>query len=119
MHMPLHEKKGVFTNVAYFKNNAFKDQIGEKDVHMLSTAVTNFTYVDPEEFPLKDPPMKFLSVDNHSVNITLGDYLEDGTLKDVISVHYHNIPVISKMGKEIMPLYFRLLFGFENPQVIR
>ncbi len=98
--------EGVDVNVAYFRNTVFKEQIRERDVERLSKAVGNFYFVN--RLPIDNPPVKFLGVDDHSLHITFGDYLDDGTMKDVVSVHYHNIPVISNIVSKAFPEYFRL-----------
>lgn len=98
--------KGINVNVAYFNNKEFKEQISEEDLKRLSQSVENLYYV--RRLPIKNPPVKFLAVDDHSLHITFGDYLEDGLLKDVVSVHYYNIPVISNLVRNALPRYFRI-----------
>jgi sugar-specific transcriptional regulator TrmB len=105
------EKRGVPTKLAYFENETFKDQAQKKDEERLSGVVSTFYPVPSTRFPIKNPPVKFLVVDDHSVQVTLGDYLEDGKLKDVISVHYYNVPAFSNVAKRIVSSYFELLFG--------
>lgn len=94
----------INVNVAYFNNKEFKEQT--EDIEMLSQAVENLYYV--RRLPIKNPPVKFLAVDDHSLHITFGDYLDDGILKDVVSVHYYNIPVISNLVKKALPRYFKI-----------
>lgn len=98
--------ENVDVNLAYFRNTEFKEQIREEDVDRLSKVVGNFYIV--RHLPIANPPVKFLAVDDHSLHITFGDYLDDGTLKDVISVHYHNIPVIRNIASKAFPEYFKL-----------
>jgi sugar-specific transcriptional regulator TrmB len=105
------KENNVSTKVAYFENEIFKDQASEEVEAELSRAVNVFYPVPGDRFPIRNPPLKFLIVDDHTVHITMGDYLEDGTLKDVISVHYYNVPAFSKMAKKIAVPYFELLFG--------
>jgi sugar-specific transcriptional regulator TrmB len=93
-------------NVAYFKNAELKEQIGEEDLERLSEVTGNFYYV--RHLLIKNPPAKFLTIDDHSLHITVGDYLDDGILKDVVSVHYYNIPVICNIVGKAFPQYFKL-----------
>jgi sugar-specific transcriptional regulator TrmB len=107
----------INVNLAYFKNREFKEQIGEEDAERLSQAAGNFYFV--RRLPIKNPPVKFLAVDDHSLHITVGDYLDDGVLKDVVSVHYYNIPVIRNIVSKAFPRYFKLftkLRIFEGPK---
>jgi sugar-specific transcriptional regulator TrmB len=97
---------GINANLAYFKNMEFKEQISEEDVDRLSQAVQNFYFA--QRLPIKNPPVKFLVVDDHSLHITFGDYLDDGTLKDVVSVHYYNLPVIRNIARKALPRYFKI-----------
>lgn len=96
----------VNVNLAYFRNMEFKEQIGEEDVERLSQAVQNFYFV--RRLPIKNPPVKSLAVDDHSMHVTFGDYLDDGMLKDVVSVHFYNIPVICNLVSKVYPRYFKL-----------
>jgi sugar-specific transcriptional regulator TrmB len=105
------KKRGVLTKLAYFENEMFKDQAQKKDEEKLSKVVSTFYPVPSTRFPIKNPPVKFLVVDDHSVQVILGDYLEDGKLRDVISVHYYNVPAFSNVAKRIVASYFDLLFG--------
>lgn len=105
------KKNGVSTKVAYFENEMFKDQTSKEDEAKLSKTVSIFYPIPNTRLPIKNPPVKFLIVDDHSLHITLGDYLEDGTLKDVISVHYYNVPALSKVVKRLAASYFELLSG--------
>lgn len=104
-------KKGIITNLAYFENSVFRDQIGGEDLRRLEDSVANFYSVPSEKLPIKNPPAKVLIVDEESIHITFGDYLEKGMLKDVISVHYHNIPTITRMLSRLAPEYFKLIFS--------
>lgn len=104
-------KKGIITNLAYFENSVFRDQIREEDVRRLKDSVVNFYSVPSEKLPIKNPPAKVLIVDEESIHITFGDYLEKSMLKDVISVHYHNIPTISRMLSRLAHEYFKLIFS--------
>lgn len=105
------KEHGVSTKVAYFENKMFIDQSSKGDEKRLSEAVDVFHPVPSDRLPIGKTPIKFLIVDDHSVHITLGDYLEDGTLKDVISVHYYNVPAFSNVARKIAVSYFELLFG--------
>ena len=104
-------ESGVATNLACFRNATFKEQAEEKYIKKLSEIVTSFYPVPPANFPIPNPPAKFLLVDEHSVQIILGDYLDDGALRDVISVHYYNIPAFPTVVKKIVPVYFKMFFG--------
>lgn len=97
---------GINANLAYFKNREFKEQILEEDVERLSQEVQNFYFA--KRLPIKNPPVKFLVVDDHSLHITFGDYLDDGMLKDVVSVHYYNIPAIRNIASKALPRYFKI-----------
>ena len=104
-------KNNVRTKLAYFENEIFKDQASKEAEEELSSVVDSFYPVPADMFLIRNPPVKFLLVDDHTVHITMGDYLEDGTLKDVISAHYYNMPTFSKMARKIADSYFDLLFG--------
>ena len=55
--------------------------------------------------------MKILAVDGREICVAFADYFEDGFLKDVISIHYHEIPAASAIAKRLLPLYMKTLFG--------
>ncbi len=105
------KENGVEVKLAYFENELFKEQADIKNEVPLSKTATHFYPVPSATFWIKNPPARILIVDDHSILITLGDYLEDGTMKGVISVHYYNVPAFSRVAKKIAASYFDILFG--------
>lgn len=105
------KKTGVEIKLAYFENELFKEQADIKNEGTLSKMATHFYPVPSATFWIKNPAARVLIVDDHSILITLGDYLEDGTMKDVISVHYYNVPAFSTVAKKIAASYFESMFG--------
>lgn len=102
---------GANINIMWFRNEVFSDQAGGEWIEKLSELSDRFHVISPEKTPIKNPPTKMLIVDDHSALIVAGDYLDDGNLKGVTSVHYHNVPVMSDVMKKLSLQFMGHLSG--------
>ncbi|NOZ76679.1 MAG: TrmB family transcriptional regulator [Euryarchaeota archaeon] len=102
---------GARVEVIWFDNRSYRGQVDGSWVEEFSRLADRFHTVQSERTLLKNPPTNMLLVDGHSALIMVGDYLDDGRLKDVISVHYHNVPAISKVMKKLFVQFSGYLSG--------
>lgn len=102
---------GAAVHMMWYDNGFYQEQVGGKWVDRFSGIADEFHLLTPEKAPIKNPPTKMLLVDDHSALIVVGDYLDDGHLKDVISVHYHNVPALSQVMKKLALQVFESLQG--------
>jgi sugar-specific transcriptional regulator TrmB len=104
-------ERGVEVYMAVYDNPDFKDGVSPEMLTEFSTYSHEF-YLVPRDFhPFPLPPVKLLVVDERDVNIVFGDYLETGSLKDAISVHYHNISGMGVVARKIAPMCFETFFA--------
>lgn len=104
-------RRGVEIYMAVYDNPDFKDGASPEMLAEFSAFSREF-YLIPRDFhPFPLPPVKLLVVDERDINIVFGDYLETGSLKDAISVHYHNISGMSVIAKKIVPMSFETFFA--------
>jgi sugar-specific transcriptional regulator TrmB len=104
-------ERGVEIHMAVYDNPDFKEGVPAEMLGKFSAYSTEF-YLIPRDFhPFPLPPVKLLAVDERDVNIVFGDYLETGSLKDAISVHYHNISGMDVVARKIAPMCFGTLFA--------
>ncbi len=97
--------------MAVYDNPDFKDGASPEMLAEFSAFSREF-YLIPRDFhPFPLPPVKLLAVDERDINIVFGDYLETGSLKDAISVHYHNISGMGVVARKIAPMCFETLFA--------
>jgi len=105
------KEKNINTNVVYLDNKYFKEQTKHEQVQKLKRLIKNFYFIPNDAISVPFPPMKILTVDGREICVAFADYFEDGLLKDVISIHYHEIPAASAIAKRLVPLYMKTLFG--------
>ncbi len=103
--------KGATVHIMWYDNQFYLDQVGGEWVDRFAGIADEFRLLTPEKAPIKNPPTKMLLVDDHSAYIAVGDYIDDGTLKDVISVHYHNVSALTQVMKKLALQIFESLQG--------
>lgn len=104
-------ERGVEVYMAVYDNPDFKEGVPPEMLVEFSDFSREF-YLVPRDFhPFPLPPVKLLIVDERDLNIVFGDYLETGSLKDAISVHYHNISVMGVVARKIAPMCFETFFA--------
>jgi len=104
-------ERGVEVYMAVYDNPDFKDGVSSEMLAEFSDFSRKFYFIPRDFHPVPLPPVKLLVVDERDVNIVFGDYLETGSLKDAISVHYHNISGMSVIAKKIAPMFFETFFA--------
>ncbi len=104
------KEKNIDTNIVYLDNKYLKEQAEHGHIEKLKNITRNFYFVPTDFIPIPSPPIKILTVDGKEICVIFGDYFEDGLLKDVVSVHYHEIPAASTIAKRLLPKYIEILF---------
>ncbi|NOZ82558.1 MAG: TrmB family transcriptional regulator [Euryarchaeota archaeon] len=103
------EERGVEVFLVVHQNPAFRESADRETLLRFAEHATKFCLVPSTSLPL--PPLKLLYVDGMEVCIAFGDFLETGTLRDAISVHYHRIPAVYAVARRIAPLYFNEVYS--------
>lgn len=103
--------RNINTNVVYLDNKYLKEQIECEHIGKLKKLIKKFYFIPSDAISVPFPPVKILTVDGREICVAFGDYFEDGLLKDVVSVHYHEIPAASVIAKKLLPLYMETIFG--------
>ena len=102
-------ERGVELHLAVHQNPHFRDGAGREMLLRFGEHASRFCIIPPHAIPL--PPLKILYIDARDVCIAFGDFLETGTLRDAISVHYHRIPAVCAVAKRIAAPYFREIYA--------
>ncbi len=103
--------RGVEIFMVVYDNPHFNDGAAPEELSRFSSFCRRFCLLPRDFHPFPLPPLKILLVDDRDVNIVFGDYFETGSLRDAISVHYHNIPGIGAVARCIAPVYFENFFS--------